>query len=61
MRNPTEPLIEASCSTESGVVASTLKKGPSMYTLLRLRKVLKPSGRDHIIETVRGLGYRLAA
>ena len=29
--------------------------------VLRLRKVLKPSGRDHIIETVRGLGYRLAA
>mgnify|MGYP003326353341 FL=1 len=28
--------------------------------VLRLRKVLKPSGRDHIIETVRGLGYRLA-
>ena len=29
--------------------------------VLRLRKILKPSGRDHIIETVRGLGYRLAA
>ena len=29
--------------------------------VLRLRKVLKPSGRDHIIETVRGLGYRLAS
>ena len=28
--------------------------------VLRLRKILKPSGRDHIIETVRGLGYRLA-
>ena len=29
--------------------------------VLRLRKVLKHSGRDHIIETVRGLGYRLAS
>ena len=29
--------------------------------VLRLTKILKPSGRDHIIETVRGLGYRLAA
>ena len=29
--------------------------------VLRIRKVLKPSGRDHIIETVRGLGYRLAS
>ena len=28
--------------------------------VLRLRKILKPSGRDHIIETVRGFGYRLA-
>ncbi len=29
--------------------------------VLRLRKILKPFGRNHIIETVRGLGYRLAA
>ena len=29
--------------------------------ILRLRKVLKPWGRDHVIETVRGVGYRLAS
>ena len=28
---------------------------------LRLRKTLKPVGCDHLIETVRGVGYRLAA
>jgi two-component system phosphate regulon response regulator PhoB len=26
----------------------------------RLRKVLEPSGFDHLIETVRGVGYRLS-
>ena len=29
--------------------------------VLRLRKLLRPTGNDHIIETVRGVGYRLAA
>ena len=29
--------------------------------VLRLRKILKPLGCDHLIETVRGVGYRLAA
>ena len=29
--------------------------------VLRLRKTLKPVGFDHLIETVRGVGYRLAA
>ena len=29
--------------------------------VLRLRKTLKPVGCDHLIETVRGVGYRLAA
>ena len=29
--------------------------------VLRLRKTLKPVGYDHLIETVRGVGYRLAA
>ena len=29
--------------------------------VLRLRKLLKPTGNDHLIETVRGVGYRLAA
>ena len=29
--------------------------------VLRLRKLLRPTGNDHLIETVRGVGYRLAA
>ena len=29
--------------------------------VLRLRKLLRPTGNDHLIETVRGIGYRLAA
>ncbi|MFL6870469.1 MAG: winged helix-turn-helix domain-containing protein [Candidatus Azotimanducaceae bacterium] len=29
--------------------------------VLRLRRLLKPTGNDRLIETVRGVGYRLAA
>lgn len=59
MRNPNRAFDRAQLLDRVWGRSTYVEERTVDVHVLRLRKILKPFGRDHIIETVRGLGYRL--